>query len=81
MYSYTQTYKCSRTSEIDGTGSLVRSLTYLDRLTELKSLLKLFKDWYRLIYSVHNMTTLNICYNFSLVDVPDLFIGARRSET
>lgn len=38
-----------RTSESDGTGNLRHFITYLDRQTELKSLLKLSKDWYQLI--------------------------------
>jgi hypothetical protein len=44
-YFHNQSSKCFRTSERGGTGSLVHSTTYLDRLIEFKSLLKLSNDW------------------------------------
>ncbi|KAK9949736.1 hypothetical protein M0R45_005252 [Rubus argutus] len=41
-----------KTSESDGTGNLRHFITYLDRQTELKSLLKLSKDWSKRVATV-----------------------------
>lgn len=52
-YTYSQSYLIYRTLESDGTGNLRHFITYLDRQTELKSLLKLSKDWYSLMIFLH----------------------------
>ncbi|PPS01095.1 hypothetical protein GOBAR_AA19572 [Gossypium barbadense] len=63
------------TSERDGTGSLVRSITYLGRQIELRSLLKSSKDWSKEVESEAQSTSVlevwkkgafpTCCYRYS----------------